>query len=149
MTQHSLIGLLRHSNCFVSQLMRFVYNLPSLALPVLTPIQTRPFSSLHYIRSLHILPPADKVESGLVSGAPGVQFVAVHDSYWTHASTIDPMNINLREQFVHLHSQPLLPRLYEYLNMYHNGTPIPRNADQVSQQPTRMPDSSATRPWLL
>jgi len=31
------------------------------------------------------------------------------------------MNVKLREQFARVHSQPLLPRLYEYLATIHNG----------------------------
>ena len=41
----------------------------------------------------------------------GIEFAAVHDSFWTHACDIDKMNNVLREQFVNLHSQPLLDDL--------------------------------------
>lgn len=37
----------------------------------------------------------------------------MHDSYWTHAGTVDDMNRILREQFVDLHSRPLLQNLLE------------------------------------
>jgi DNA-directed RNA polymerase len=40
-----------------------------------------------------------------------LSFAAVHDSYWTHASDVDAMAKTLREQFVELHSQPLLQQL--------------------------------------
>jgi DNA-directed RNA polymerase, mitochondrial len=32
----------------------------------------------------------------------------VHDSYWTHAASVDQMNVALREQFIRLHQEPLL-----------------------------------------
>ncbi|EAR93244.2 DNA-directed RNA polymerase (macronuclear) [Tetrahymena thermophila SB210] len=41
----------------------------------------------------------------------GMHFAAVHDSYWTHACDIEEMHKILREQFVKLHSQPLLEDL--------------------------------------
>eukprot|EP00924_Labyrinthula_sp_SR-Ha-C_P010052 snap_masked-scaffold_40-processed-gene-0.36-mRNA-1 protein AED:0.20 eAED:0.22 QI:0/0/0/1/1/1/2/0/934 len=43
----------------------------------------------------------------------GIDFTAVHDSYWTHAADIDEMNTVLREEFVNLHSNELLVQLYE------------------------------------
>ena len=43
----------------------------------------------------------------------GLDFAGVHDSFWTHAGTVDTMNRVLRENFVQLHSQPLLERLLQ------------------------------------
>lgn len=40
-------------------------------------------------------------------------FSAVHDSYWTHAADVDRMRQVLREEFVHLYSQPILEDFYE------------------------------------
>lgn len=40
-------------------------------------------------------------------------FAGVHDSFWTHAGDVNRMNEVLREQFVALHSQPLLDVLLE------------------------------------
>ena len=41
----------------------------------------------------------------------GLDFAGVHDSFWTHAATVDTLNSVLRDNFVQLHSQPLLERL--------------------------------------
>ncbi|XP_071451585.1 DNA-directed RNA polymerase, mitochondrial-like [Hetaerina americana] len=41
----------------------------------------------------------------------GLTFVSVHDCYWTHPSTVEIMNRICREQFVSLHSQPILEDL--------------------------------------
>lgn len=41
----------------------------------------------------------------------GLAFAGVHDSFWTHAGDVPRMNQLLREQFVALHSQPLLEQL--------------------------------------
>ena len=35
----------------------------------------------------------------------------MHDSFWTHAGSVDDMNRLLREAFVELHSRPLLQEL--------------------------------------
>uniref|UniRef100_A0A8C2I2Y9 DNA-directed RNA polymerase n=1 Tax=Cyprinus carpio TaxID=7962 RepID=A0A8C2I2Y9_CYPCA len=45
----------------------------------------------------------------------GLTFVSVHDCYWTHAVTVDTMNRVCREQFVVLHSQPILEELSGFL----------------------------------
>jgi len=45
----------------------------------------------------------------------GLKFSAVHDCYWTHASTIDHMNVICREQFIALHEQPILEKLASHL----------------------------------
>ncbi|XP_066492068.1 DNA-directed RNA polymerase, mitochondrial [Tiliqua scincoides] len=45
----------------------------------------------------------------------GLTFVSVHDCYWTHALTVDVMNQVCREQFVELHSQPILEDLSKYM----------------------------------
>ena len=42
-----------------------------------------------------------------------ITFAAVHDSYWTHANDVSRMNKILREQFVDLHSSPLIGDLNE------------------------------------
>ena len=41
----------------------------------------------------------------------GITYASVHDCYWTHASSVRPMNIACREQFVRLHSLPILESL--------------------------------------
>ncbi|XP_051928758.1 DNA-directed RNA polymerase, mitochondrial isoform X1 [Hippocampus zosterae] len=45
----------------------------------------------------------------------GLTFVSVHDCFWTHALTVDTMNKVCREQFVALHSQPILQELSDFL----------------------------------
>ncbi|XP_073442387.1 DNA-directed RNA polymerase, mitochondrial isoform X3 [Dendrobates tinctorius] len=45
----------------------------------------------------------------------GLTFVSVHDCFWTHADTVDMMNKVCREQFVSLHSQPILQNLSQFL----------------------------------
>lgn len=47
----------------------------------------------------------------------GLHFAAVHDSFWTHAGTVDEMNESLRKQFVSLYSEPILEDFRETLCM--------------------------------
>uniref|UniRef100_A0A8C8RP83 DNA-directed RNA polymerase n=1 Tax=Pelusios castaneus TaxID=367368 RepID=A0A8C8RP83_9SAUR len=55
----------------------------------------------------------------------GLMFVSVHDCYWTHALTVDVMNQVCREQFVALHSQPILQDLSRFmLQKYCSNFPI-------------------------
>nr|XP_020757076.1 DNA-directed RNA polymerase, mitochondrial [Odocoileus virginianus texanus] len=45
----------------------------------------------------------------------GLTFVSVHDCFWTHAADVEVMNQVCREQFVRLHSQPILQDLSRFL----------------------------------
>ena len=38
--------------------------------------------------------------------AAGLEFAAVHDSYWTHACELPKMNVILRDEFIRLHECP-------------------------------------------
>ena len=42
-----------------------------------------------------------------------IDFAAVHDSYWTHAATMDDLHTILREQFIEMHAFDLVGDLYE------------------------------------
>jgi len=43
----------------------------------------------------------------------GLTFASVHDSYWTHACSIDQMSTVIRETFIALHSSNVLSKLYD------------------------------------
>ncbi|DBA05430.1 TPA: hypothetical protein N0F65_007592, partial [Lagenidium giganteum] len=61
-----------------------------------------------------------------------IAFAAVHDSYWTHACSVDVMNHRLRQEFVNLYEQPLLDELLEQLQLRFPNTkfkPIPQVGD--------------------
>lgn len=53
----------------------------------------------------------------------GLSFAGVHDSFWTHAGSVDTMNIILRDKFLELHSQPLLHNLRKELVESYPGDP--------------------------
>ena len=48
----------------------------------------------------------------------GVKFSAVHDCYWTHASSVDHMNKLCRDQFIALHNHPILEDLAHHLSTF-------------------------------
>uniref|UniRef100_A0A1I7USX2 DNA-directed RNA polymerase n=1 Tax=Caenorhabditis tropicalis TaxID=1561998 RepID=A0A1I7USX2_9PELO len=44
----------------------------------------------------------------------GITFAAVHDCFWTHANSVDEMNRICRQQFVSLHSEPIVEQCSEW-----------------------------------
>ncbi|XP_036623366.1 DNA-directed RNA polymerase, mitochondrial [Trichosurus vulpecula] len=64
---------------------------------------------------IHSLDSTHMMLTALYCHRKGLTFVSVHDCFWTHASTVDLMNEICREQFVNLHSQPILQELSQYL----------------------------------
>lgn len=76
-------------------------------LPVMVQKQRSAFppNYVHSLDSTHMFYTAQMCHEA------GVTFAAVHDSFWTHAGTVDVMNKLLREAFIRLHSRPLLDEL--------------------------------------
>ncbi|XP_065918524.1 DNA-directed RNA polymerase, mitochondrial-like isoform X2 [Dysidea avara] len=66
-----------------------------------------PPNFVHSIDSTHMMLTALNCQRS------GISFVAVHDCFWTHACSVDEMNKFCREQFVALHSSPILENLAE------------------------------------
>ncbi|RLV93086.1 DNA-directed RNA polymerase mitochondrial [Spathaspora sp. JA1] len=62
---------------------------------------------------IHSLDASHMMLSAKKCGEDGLNFAAVHDSYWTHACDVDKMNKNLRSKFVELHSGDLIRNLKE------------------------------------
>lgn len=62
---------------------------------------------------IHSLDSTHMMATTLHCEALGVEFVSVHDCYWTHPCTVDTMNRICREQFVALHNLPILQHLSE------------------------------------
>lgn len=64
---------------------------------------------------IHSLDSTHMMLTSLHSQRAGITFVSVHDCFWTHPSTVDIMNKICREQFVALHSQPILQELSQFM----------------------------------
>lgn len=60
---------------------------------------------------IHSLDSAHMMLTAMYSEAAGINFVSVHDCYWTHVSSVAVMSRICREQFVALHSGPILENL--------------------------------------
>jgi len=64
---------------------------------------------------IHSLDSSHMMLTALYCQRKGITFASVHDCFWTHACTVDSMNKICREQFVSLHSQPILDDLSKFL----------------------------------
>ncbi|KAI0334261.1 DNA/RNA polymerase [Cubamyces sp. BRFM 1775] len=60
---------------------------------------------------IHSLDATHMMLTALECRARGITFASVHDSYWTHPSSIDQMNAIIRETFIALHSSDVLRAL--------------------------------------
>ncbi|XP_031724133.1 DNA-directed RNA polymerase, mitochondrial isoform X3 [Anarrhichthys ocellatus] len=73
---------------------------------------------------IHSLDSTHMMLTALHCYSAGLTFISVHDCFWTHALTVDTMNKVCREQFVALHSQPILQELSNFLlQKYCTGLP--------------------------
>nr|XP_040238062.2 DNA-directed RNA polymerase, mitochondrial [Anopheles coluzzii] len=64
---------------------------------------------------VHSLDSSHMMLTSLYCERAGLTFISVHDCYWTHACTVPTMNRICREQFVALHSEPILEDLSKFL----------------------------------
>jgi DNA-directed RNA polymerase len=69
---------------------------------------------------VHSLDSSHMILTAIEMNKRGLHFSAVHDSYWTHASDVEEMNIVLRESFIELYNRPLLE---EVKNMWERRHP--------------------------
>ncbi|XP_058019530.1 DNA-directed RNA polymerase, mitochondrial isoform X2 [Ahaetulla prasina] len=77
---------------------------------------------------IHSLDSSHMMLTALHCQKAGLTFVSVHDCFWTHAATVDIMNKICREQFVTLHSQPILEDLSKFmLQKYCSNPTIPES----------------------
>ncbi|XP_021914450.1 DNA-directed RNA polymerase, mitochondrial isoform X2 [Zootermopsis nevadensis] len=64
---------------------------------------------------IHSLDSSHMMLTSLFCEREGITFISVHDCFWTHPCTVDIMNKVCRDQFVALHSQPILEDLSKFL----------------------------------
>jgi DNA-directed RNA polymerase len=60
---------------------------------------------------IHSLDSSHMMLTSLYLWRLGINFASVHDCYWTHACDVEDMNRVCREEFVALHSYPILESL--------------------------------------
>ncbi|CAH8475049.1 unnamed protein product [Schistosoma guineensis] len=63
---------------------------------------------------IHSLDSCHMMLTGLQCLKEGIVFASVHDCFWTHAATVDKLNRICREEFIALHSQPILGDFADY-----------------------------------
>jgi len=63
---------------------------------------------------IHSLDSSHMMLTSLNLWSQGITFASVHDCFWTHASDVEAMNKACREQFIALHSFPILDQLSDH-----------------------------------
>ncbi|EGN94691.1 hypothetical protein SERLA73DRAFT_114135 [Serpula lacrymans var. lacrymans S7.3] len=74
---------------------------------------------------IHSLDATHMMLTALECRTQGVTFASVHDSYWTHASSIDQMSEIIRDTFIALHSSDVLGKLYSEFKERYRTHKIP------------------------
>jgi DNA-directed RNA polymerase len=65
-----------------------------------------PPNFIHSLDATHMLMTAMQCQQD------DITFASVHDSYWSHASSIDKLSENIREMFIELHSRDIIGDLH-------------------------------------
>ncbi|KAL6796764.1 hypothetical protein J3E68DRAFT_401769 [Trichoderma sp. SZMC 28012] len=71
---------------------------------------------------IHSLDASHMLLSALECDARGLDFAAVHDSFWTHAGDLDVMNEVLRDAFIRIHEEDVVGRLGAEFEARHQGS---------------------------
>ncbi|OAA38808.1 DNA-directed RNA polymerase [Metarhizium rileyi] len=71
---------------------------------------------------IHSLDASHMLLSALQCHEQGLDFAAVHDSFWTHAADVDTMNGILREAFIQIHEEDVVGRLAIEFEARHKGS---------------------------
>ncbi|KAK7958299.1 DNA-directed RNA polymerase [Apiospora saccharicola] len=79
-------------------------------------LQAFPPNFIHSLDATHML------LSALECHELGLQFAAVHDSFWTHAGDVDVMNRVLRDSFIRIHSENVIERLASEFEARYKGS---------------------------
>ncbi|KAK8846742.1 hypothetical protein IAR55_005829 [Kwoniella newhampshirensis] len=99
-----------------------------------------PPNFIHSLDATHMLLTALKCRQN------NVTFASVHDSYWTHASTVEPMSELIRDTFIHLHTQDLIGELREeFIERYGNHRIPIQSAKNISSTAAKRKVAAATR----
>lgn len=71
---------------------------------------------------IHSLDASHMLLSALKCDELGLNFAAVHDSFWTHAADIDKMNGVIRDSFINIHEEDVVGRLSTEFQTRHKGS---------------------------
>ncbi|KAI0270564.1 DNA/RNA polymerase [Gloeopeniophorella convolvens] len=82
---------------------------------------------------IHSLDATHMLLTALECRTQGLAFASVHDSYWTHPSSIDQMSGIIRDTFIALHSSDVLRRLLDEFRERYKGYKVPVASLKTSQ----------------
>ncbi|RGP75087.1 DNA-directed rna mitochondrial [Fusarium longipes] len=88
---------------------------------------------------IHSLDASHMLLSALKCNELGLNFAAVHDSFWTHAADVDVLNGVLREAFIRIHEEDVVGRLAAEFQARYKG------AVYLASIPTESPAGNAIR----
>nr|ASF90204.1 hypothetical protein SPAR04594 [Bartheletia paradoxa] len=77
---------------------------------------------------VHSLDATHMIMTALDCRKKGITFASVHDSYWTHAASVEDMSETIRSTFIKLHSADILERLREEFLIRYKGFKLPAKA---------------------
>jgi DNA-directed RNA polymerase len=89
------------------------------------PVNARKHQTAFPPNYVHSLDSTHMMLTAMACHADGLTFASVHDSFWTHAATVEKMNVHLRNSFVDLHKQPLLENLLKHFKANHPDIAFP------------------------
>ncbi|WVQ76764.1 hypothetical protein IAR50_006438 [Cryptococcus sp. DSM 104548] len=99
-----------------------------------------PPNFIHSLDATHMLLTALKCKQN------NIAFASVHDSYWTHAATVEPMSELIRGTFVELHSQDLVGKLrQEFISRYGDYCIPIQSAQNISTSSAKRRIATAKR----
>ncbi|KAF7290519.1 DNA-directed RNA polymerase [Mycena indigotica] len=74
---------------------------------------------------IHSLDATHMMLTAIECNVQGLTFASVHDSYWTHACSVDEMSSVIRATFIALHSSDVLQKLREEFMTRYRGFQVP------------------------
>jgi DNA-directed RNA polymerase len=110
-----------------------------------TPVNAQKQRATFPANFIHSLDATHMIMSAIVCKEHGLNFAAIHDSFWTHACDIDTMNKVIREQFIKLHKQSLMENLRnEFIERYKNHMIPDSILKKVNPEVTELFDSESS-----
>ncbi|ORZ30220.1 hypothetical protein BCR44DRAFT_1445869 [Catenaria anguillulae PL171] len=94
------------------------------------PVNTMKQRSAFPPNFIHSLDASHMMMTAVACHRAGLAFASVHDSYWTHACDVDTMNRIIRDEFVNLHSQPIMDNVVAEFEKRYKDYIVPVDASK-------------------
>eukprot|EP01119_Soliformovum_irregulare_P001637 TRINITY_DN1136_c0_g1_i1.p1 TRINITY_DN1136_c0_g1~~TRINITY_DN1136_c0_g1_i1.p1 ORF type:complete len:903 (-),score=209.58 TRINITY_DN1136_c0_g1_i1:34-2742(-) len=89
------------------------------------PVNARKQTTAFPPNYVHSLDSSHMMKACLGMKKANLTFASVHDSFWTHAGSVDDMNVIIRDTFVELHQEPLLEDLLKSFQLEYPDLKFP------------------------